>query len=446
MGLALPHQLWTGADFLSSPLATLYWWSIWALAAASVLVFRIGMPLLRSTRHGLRVASVEPDGARGVTVRVAGRDLSSLGARAGQFFVWRFLDGPGRTRGHPFSLSAAPGRELTLTARVVVDGTRRLAGLAPGTRVIIEGPYGEMTGERRTGTKLLMIGAGAGVAPLISLLEAEEYAPRDAILLTRDSVAEDALRQSAIADLVSRRGVRYLPFVGPRSSGPSSWIAASHSAWAGPDLLRHLVPDPEAYDVFICGTAAWMKDLTARPRERRVPSAPYPLRVLHDLTRENTMKKILYAVLATVSGLVLLFSYRTSLDAGGAAGHRSGGDGIRGQLGDADFGLDSGTGASGATSGTGLVDGTYTGDSSQTRYGPVQVQITVSGGQISDVQAIHYPDSNGRDRQINGTAIPRLVSETLQSQSAQIQMVSGATYTSDGYLSSLQNAIDQAQS
>jgi len=97
-------------------------------------------------------------------------------------------------------------------------------------------------------------------------------------------------------------------------------------------------------------------------------------------------------------------------------------------------------------SGTGLADGTYTGASSQTRYGPVQVQITVSGGQITDAQAVDYPNSNGRDRQINGTAIPRLVSETIQAQSSKIQMVSGATYTSGGYLSSLQSAIDQAQS
>lgn len=158
------------------------------------------------------------------------------------------------------------------------------------------------------------------------------------------------------------------------------------------------------------------------------------------------MKKILYAVLATVSGLVLLFSYRTSLDAVAPQDTAPAATGSVGSSGTPISGSTSGTGAPGATSGTGLVDGTYAGDSSQTRYGPVQVQITVSGGQISDVQAIHYPDSNGRDRQINGTAIPRLVSETLQSQSAQIQMVSGATYTSDGYLSSLQNAIDQAQS
>lgn len=276
VALALPHQLWTGADFLSSPLATAYWWSIWALAVASILVFRLGVPLLRSTHHALRVASVEPDGARGVTIRVSGRDLAALGARAGQFFVWRFLDGPGWTRGHPFSLSSAPGRELMLTARVVDDGTRRLTALAPGTRVIIEGPYGEMTGERRTGTKLLMIGAGAGVAPLLALLENEDYEPGAATLITRESVDEDALRRDAIAELVSRRGVRYLPLVGPRSSGPSSWIPGSHSAWSGPDLLRHLVPDPETYDVFVCGAQPWMTDL-----ERDLVSAGFPAHRVH---------------------------------------------------------------------------------------------------------------------------------------------------------------------
>lgn len=159
------------------------------------------------------------------------------------------------------------------------------------------------------------------------------------------------------------------------------------------------------------------------------------------------MKKILYAVLATISGLVLLFSYRTSLDAVMPHDATPPTTGAVGSSGTSNSGAsDSGTSGSGASAGTGLADGTYTGASSQTRYGPVQVRITVSGGQISDAQAIDYPDGNGRDRQINGTAIPRLVSETLQSQSAQIQMVSGATYTSDGYLSSLQSAIDQAHS
>lgn len=166
------------------------------------------------------------------------------------------------------------------------------------------------------------------------------------------------------------------------------------------------------------------------------------------------MKKILYTVLATISGLVLLFSYRTSLEAvtptdASAATATADSSRTTNDTVTKGSGTPSGAGTTSSSASplsTGLVDGTYTGASSQTRYGPVQTQITISGGQITDAHAVDYPDSNGRDRQINGTAIPRLVSETIQAQSSMIQMVSGATYTSGGYVSSLQSAIDQAQS
>lgn len=91
-----------------------------------------------------------------------------------------------------------------------------------------------------------------------------------------------------------------------------------------------------------------------------------------------------------------------------------------------------------------MTDGTYTGGAANTRYGPVQVQITVSGGVIADVQVIDYPHSDRRDQEINQRALPVLVSETTQAQSSQIDMVSGATYTSKGYIASLQSAIDEA--
>lgn len=190
------------------------------------------------------------------------------------------------------------------------------------------------------------------------------------------------------------------------------------------------------------------------------------------------MKRVVYAVLATLSGLVLLFSYRTSLDAvdpmaatepvassgtvssdAGATAPATGGTSDdESQEGDdesddndAGSGSESGstsTQSGGSTSSTasGLVDGTYTGASADTRYGPVQVQISVSGGAITDVQVLDYPASNSKDRQINERALPVLISETTQTQSAQIDMVSGATYTSQGYITSLQSAIDQAQS
>lgn len=264
VGLALPHQLWTGADFLSSPAATAYWWALWASAAASVLVFRIGLPLVRSARHGLRVSSVARDGDRGVSVSVSGRALHRLDARAGQFFVWRFLDGAGWSRGHPFSLSSAPATDgLAISARLTGDGTHRLASLQPGTRVLIEGPYGQMTGAARKGKKLLMIGAGAGVAPLVSLLEEQSYAPGDAVLVTRDSADGDALRQDAIRRLVSNRGLRHAQLSGSRSPGASPWLSASHGEWRGPDLIRFLAPDLDAYDVYVCGPGRWMRAVTA---------------------------------------------------------------------------------------------------------------------------------------------------------------------------------------
>lgn len=169
------------------------------------------------------------------------------------------------------------------------------------------------------------------------------------------------------------------------------------------------------------------------------------------------MKRIVYALLATFSGLVLLFSYRTSLgDAVVAAPEVTSGSatstpaagtaGSSGTTAASEAPTPAQTASPSTAAASGLADGTFTGSSANTRYGPVQVQITVSGGTITDVRAVDYPDGNGRDRQINARAIPQLVSETIAAQSAEIDFVSGATYTSDGYRQSLQSAIDQASS
>jgi len=264
VGLAIPHMLWTGADFTASAPATAYWWGLWAVVAASVLFFRIGVPVWRAMRHEVRVVGVEADGHRGVTVRVRGRDMERLGARAGQFFVWRFLDGAGWMRGHPFSLAAAPrGDELVISARIVGDGTHRLTTLGPGTRVIFEGPFGHMTGASRTGTKLLMLGAGAGVAPLVALLEAEPYAQGEATLVTRDHGEEEMLRRREIEQLVTTRGIRHVTLNGPRSHSGSTWLPAAYAAWDGSEMLRYLAPDLSEHDVFLCGPIPWMETVRA---------------------------------------------------------------------------------------------------------------------------------------------------------------------------------------
>ncbi|NNC11159.1 oxidoreductase [Planctomonas sp. JC2975] len=263
VGLSIPHMLWTGADFLTSLPATVYWWALWVVSAVSLVMFRVLVPVIRSLRHSVRVASVEPDGGRGVVVRMRGRALERLRAESGQFFLWRFLDGPGWMRGHPFSLAAAPqGDELVISARVLGDGTQRLLGLRSGTRVAFEGPFGRLTGRERRGRKLLMIGAGAGVTPLVSLLESEEYADGEAALIVRDHEARDALRSEAIGDLVQNRGVRYARLDGHRSHGASPWLPQTHAEWAGDDLIRYVAPDLELYDAYVCGPEPWMDSVT----------------------------------------------------------------------------------------------------------------------------------------------------------------------------------------
>ena len=157
------------------------------------------------------------------------------------------------------------------------------------------------------------------------------------------------------------------------------------------------------------------------------------------------MRRITLWLLSTVTILVLLFSYRTStMGIGGAEtaavapADTSGGTGSTGS--------DATPAPSSSSSGTTAVSssGTYDGSVEQTRWGPVQVRITVANGKITDVEAITYPDGNQRDVEINNRALPILHDEVLAAQSADIDTVSGATVTTDGYRDSLQAALNAA--
>jgi uncharacterized protein with FMN-binding domain len=98
-----------------------------------------------------------------------------------------------------------------------------------------------------------------------------------------------------------------------------------------------------------------------------------------------------------------------------------------------------------SASGTGLSDGTFTGKTVNTQFGPVQVEVTVASGKITSVKALQLTNYGGRSVQISNYAAPILRSEVLKAQSAKVSTVSGATYTSDGYLTSLQSALDKAK-
>jgi predicted ferric reductase len=259
LGLALPHQLWTGKDFLTSPAATVYWWTLWAAAAASVLVWRVGQPLWRSLRHQLVVEQVRAENDRVTTVVMRGRMLHRLPVRAGQFLQWRFLDGPGFTRGHPYSLSAAPdGRTLRITASHLGDGSSRLADLRPGTKVFFEGPYGRLHGGVRTRRKVLLMASGIGITPMRALLEELDQRPGEVTVLYRAGSHQDRILVDELTSLAGIRQARLFVVTGHRAKSRSSWLP-EHAAHLGDvQALRQLVPDVATHDVFICGSPGWM--------------------------------------------------------------------------------------------------------------------------------------------------------------------------------------------
>jgi uncharacterized protein with FMN-binding domain len=195
------------------------------------------------------------------------------------------------------------------------------------------------------------------------------------------------------------------------------------------------------------------------------------------------MRRVILAIVSTAAALVLLLTFKThstsaiatppaAISGTGGTGNASGSAGTSGS----GFTITSTSGAStskgkstaskstpsqstpsqstpsqstpsqSTSSGSGIstVSKTVTGDAANTIYGPVQVQITVKSSKVTAVQAVQYPDGSPHDQQINAYAIPVLNQEALAAGSAHIDAVSGATYTSNGYITSLQSAIDKA--
>ena len=169
------------------------------------------------------------------------------------------------------------------------------------------------------------------------------------------------------------------------------------------------------------------------------------------------VKRIVLWVLSTLSTVVVLFGYHTSTSstlATNSTGTTFSGS-LQGQSTSGGSGTTSGTGGttssgsappndSSGSSGPGSSSTSVTGQTAHTQWGPVQVQLEVSKSTITHVTILQYPNGNGTDIQIANYALPQLIQDTLDSQGHNVSMVSGATYTSQGYLQSLQSALDQA--
>jgi uncharacterized protein with FMN-binding domain len=154
------------------------------------------------------------------------------------------------------------------------------------------------------------------------------------------------------------------------------------------------------------------------------------------------MRRIVIWLASTITILVLLFGYHTSTNKTSSASAVSSSPTT--SSGSKPSSSPSGTTSSGSNGGSSSKITTCAGSVAQTRWGPVQVKIAVQGAKITKVTILQQPSGNSRDAEINSRALPILINESLSAQNANIDMVSGATVTSEGYVQSLQAALDEA--
>ena len=259
--LAFAHQVAGGTHLVDSPVARGLWILLYAGTAAALVTWRVALPLLSHHRHALRVSAVVPEADGLASVWVHGRGLSRLEARAGQFFLVRFLTPGHRATAHPYSLSMVPTDDhLRFTVGALGDHSTAVADLRPGTRVQVEGPFGRFTADRSTSDRVLLIAGGAGIGPVRALAEELLTQGRQVVVLHR---AHDAASLALAAEFTPSTALTYLPVPGRRVQLGYDPLDPQH--------LGRLVPDIGSRDVFVCGPPAMADAVRRSARALGVP-------------------------------------------------------------------------------------------------------------------------------------------------------------------------------
>lgn len=250
VGFAIPHQFLEGSTFRDGGAAWWFWLALYLFVWGSFLIFRVIVPLARFFRHDVRVERVDThaDGSTSVTLR--GVALDAWGAKPGQFFLWRFLDRERWRDPHPFSLSSAPTADtLRITVKPRGDGTASLAALTPGTRVLVEGPFGVFSSVARTQGGVVLAASGIGITPVRSMLEHVDASDGPVDVIVRARSRAEAPLLAEVEELAAAKGAALHLVLGTRGAG---WASADM-----PATLVGLVPDVAERDVYVCGPTQW---------------------------------------------------------------------------------------------------------------------------------------------------------------------------------------------
>ena len=256
------HQVINGQMFIDHPLNRAYWTFLYVAMGFSILWWRIGIPLVRSLRHNLRVEKVVVEGPGVISVVMKGRKLTELAAEGGQFFGWRFAAKGHFLMSHPYSLSAAPtAHYLRITVKDLGDHSRSLASLSAGTRVFVEGPYGAFTAGRATMPHVVLVGGGVGITPVRALMD--EF---------KNGVQMDVIyRASRKEDLVLKDELDYLQYHSNGSIRVHYLVGSRKEHPIDAKALKALVPRIADADIYICGPGPLVEAVKAAADDLGVP-------------------------------------------------------------------------------------------------------------------------------------------------------------------------------
>lgn len=272
--MAIPHQFAFGSSFLAQPWLSTYFAALYVFTLLNVVWFRSLQPVIRSLSGGFTVGAVNSSGNNSTSIEIAGTESGKFFFQSGQFFMVRVMTLKDFWRPHPFSASNSAGEgRLRFTIGNRGDFTERIQKIKPGTKIVLEGPYGVFTEDKRTMAKVTLIAAGIGVAPIRSLATQLATKPGDLTIIYRaNSESEAALADELVAVSKKKGHIMHL-LTGPRDKSVS-WHplqAAGTKSKADYVLLTELAPEIVNSDIYICGPAPWTNSLLGTLSRLSIP-------------------------------------------------------------------------------------------------------------------------------------------------------------------------------
>ncbi len=244
--LPLLHQLELGRT-ITIPWFTWYWISLYLFSFATLLWFKWLRPVLIYIRHKFVVDEVVAEANGVVSIYISGKNLEQFTYNAGQFAFWWFISKELWWHPHPFTISSSPGdSRLRITVKAIGKGSAAVQQVQPGTKLLIDGPYGRFTNVVQTHKKRLFIAGGIGVTPLASQLNSHSSID-DTLIYSARTMKDLALRKE-----LSQTQARLIAVLSEEK------LEGTYNGYLSENILTKEVKDLNQHDIWLCGPPPMM--------------------------------------------------------------------------------------------------------------------------------------------------------------------------------------------